>query len=154
MTIASLFHIKWYTQQHSSYVVIMMRQMSNDEGDNVRGRFFLLQQCIGEMMTQQYRQQSRCWWRVLSIFAYPGLWIHIAEHALSLPSRTPSFVFSLCCHSSLLVGDPVVSLSVSPLLSCAFTLWSFPHLSHSSPTPTTCNRFVIHCSLIFTQSLA
>lgn len=46
------------------------------------------------MMTQRYRQQSRCWWRVLSVFANPGLWIHIAEHTLSPPPRN-SFLLSL-----------------------------------------------------------
>lgn len=88
-------------------------------------------------MIQQYRQQSRCWWRVLSVFANPGLWIYIAECALSLLPQTPSFVSFLhlnlianfgCCHSSRLVGDRgLVFLFFDFYLSFAFLL--YPNVS-------------------------
>lgn len=105
--------------------------------------FFILQLCIRAMMTQRYRQHSRCWWRVLSVFTNPGLWIHIAEHALSLPPQSLSFVSLL--HLNLITNFVAVislgllgitglffcfSISICPLRSCSVP---FFYLSPSGP---------------------
>lgn len=65
------------------------------------------------MMTQQYRQQRRCWWRVLSVFTNPGRWIHNAEHTLFSTTNSFLCLFSLLqpylqlcrCHLSGLAQD-------------------------------------------------
>lgn len=75
-----------------------------------------------------YRQQSRCWWRVLSVFTNPGLWIHNAEHALS-PPQTPFFVsllrlnlianfFFCCCRLCRLVVAITAPFFLSQMLTC------------------------------------
>ena len=96
---------------------------------------FIPQPCIEAMMTQRYRQQSRCWWRVLSVFTNPGLWIHIAEHALSPPPQTPSSFVSLL-HLNLIANFVAVIrlslLGITALFSVSQFLFvlCFPALSH------------------------
>lgn len=126
---------------------------------------FILQLCIGAMMTQRYRQQSRCWWRVLSVFTNLRLWIHIAEHALSLPPQTPSFVSLL--RPNLITNFVAVirlgSLGITAVSQFLF-VFCFPALSHCVfPLSFSLwvdtyrgilyqDCFVTHCVLTFTQS--
>lgn len=85
--------------------VFWSRPLGNNEGEDVRGAFLFNPEAMHEaMMTQQYRQRARCWWRVSPVFTYPGLWPHTAEHTLLLPPPTLCFVLLLQPHSHRKLG--------------------------------------------------
>lgn len=125
VNIYAFTNIKWYTQRLLSPPLIMTTLISDNEVDSVED-FLFLQLCIRALMTQRYRQQSRCWWRVLSVFTNPGLWIHVAEHALSLLHRkTPSFVSLL--HLNLFVNFVAVVCLILLGITAMFVVFSFYH---------------------------
>lgn len=88
----------------------------------------------------------------LSVFTYPGLWIHIAEHAFSPTPQTPCFVSWLQLNLTTnfftvtRLGFLGIMSLFSLLLSCSALT---PHFSSSPSTQSTTYgsflRVVMHC---------